>query len=198
MDFKEFLSFKKQCIYCNKNTAITMNGSLKETIGDYNIAAMFSYDTLISRKDFITFAFTAVAPFSFYELYDIETLNINKYNSFQIKSDGYATFDYDFSYKMKFSFQAKCPDSHYCYSSRIIKISDKSSNITKGYDVMNETFKTNKYIIMSDKKEDKTIIFDINMLSKEPSEIPYIKISSFPTDDFDKCDAKIENILLLK
>src|ERR1019366_715959 len=111
MDFKEFVSFKKQCIYCNKNTIITMNGSLKETVGDYVITTMFSYDTLIFRKDFITFAFTVAAPFSFYELHDIETLNVNKYNSFQIKSDGYVSFDYEFLYKMKFVFQAKCPDN---------------------------------------------------------------------------------------
>jgi hypothetical protein len=197
MDLKEFLSYNKNCLYCNKTNILSMNGSLKEIIGDFNISSMFFYEIPVVRKDFLTFVYTTISPYSFSEFQDVDTLNVNKYNTFQLKSDGYICFDQEFLFKMKIIFQVKCPDNHYCYCSRTINISDKSPNITKGFDVVIETFKTNKYVIMADKKVNNTIIFEMKE-EREPIKLPYMKLSTFPCDDLKKCNKKIENMLLLK
>lgn len=175
---------------------MTMTGRIKETIGDDCIQVMLYSMLPIIRKNFITFGISSVGFHAYNELLDSSTFNKDKYNSFIINKDGYAEFDVEFEYKMKLNFRVACPLGHYAYTSRFIKISDKSPDISKGYPIISEELSCRDYRIVSKIQDKETIIFNADP-EVEPFVIPYTDVKSFPTDDPDKFVKKVQNILLL-
>lgn len=196
MNLKEFTSYRKTCIVCDATNVIVMNGSLKEDVGNSEIHCIFNYLFPIFRRNFMTFGAANIATFTSDETLDMSTLNRDKYETFLIDRDGYVSFDYAFRFKMKLRFRAFCPDGHYSYDSRQIRVSDKSPDITKGYPVEAETLMCQSYKIVSNPIQKTTAIFNFNA-SKEPIVVPYMEIINFPHDTADNFVRKIQNILLL-
>lgn len=195
MKLNEFIGFRKNCLVCDSKNLLMMVGTLNEEIGDSKIHCMFSYMMPIVRKNFTTFSIGNFAIYSPNEFIDVDTLDKEKYKTFMINKDGYATFDNDFIFKMKLNFKVFCPDGHYSYDSRLIRISNKSPDITKGYPVSDEVLANEKYKVVSNHIENTTSIY--NESSKKPTVIPYMDVANFPYDDPEKFNKKVENILLL-
>lgn len=196
MKLIEFSSFRKNCIVCNAKTSTTMIGTMTEVVGNETIHSIFNYKIPIFRKDFFTFAVASSGVFAASDLFDIDTLNQDKYKSFIINKDGYVSFDIDFNFKMRLNMRGACPNNHYAYISRNIVVSRISPDITKGYPIIVEDLSYGKYKVISNIVDKTTSIFNINE-EKEPIIIPYMDVISFPVDSIDKFEKKIENILLL-
>jgi hypothetical protein len=196
MNLNEFIDFGKNCIVCGGPTILTMSGSIKEEIGSDTIRCLFSYLVPVIRKNFITFAVSSFHVVSLNDFLDTSTFNKQKYSSFLLNSEGYISFDYDFSFKMKLMLNVMCPQGHYSYASRLIRVSDTSPDITKGWPVASEQLNCDIYQVISKQIEDKTYIYNIEN-PQNPVIIPYMDIKSFPNDDPDKFVKKVQNILLL-
>lgn len=196
MKLNEFINFRPNCLVCDTKNIVSMSGSLKEDIDESSIHSIFSYLVPVLRKDFTTFALANFAVFSPDDLIDIETLDKDKYNTLVINKDNHIVFDREFYFKMKFSLRCFCPEKHYSYSSRNIRVSDKSPDITKGYPVETESLTYKSFQVVSNNLLKTTSIFNYDV-SENPRVIPYMSITSFPHDDSEKFVKKIENILLL-
>lgn len=192
MTFKEFLKFRQNCIFCNKQNMLILAGTLREKIGDGEVQGICTYADPVIRKNFLTFYASNFHPISLGHGFDIQTLNTNKYKNFSI-IDNNGCFDIDFRYTMRVNFRVFCPNNHYGYNSRIIKISNISPDITRGYDVKTENITYNKYHMTFNKIENK---LSIDTGEDEPRVLPYIDIESFPKNG-EGLLKKIENILLL-
>ena len=196
MNLNEFTNFRCNCIVCGAKNIFSLSGSLVETIEDSRVHCIFSYMMPVFRKDFMTFALPNFAVFAPDDFLEVETLDKEKYNTLVISKDNHIIFDKEFHFKMKFNFKLFCPDKHYAYSSRQIRISDKSPDITKGYPVELESLSYNNFKVVSNCMEKTTAVYNFDA-SKEPRIIPFMDITSFPHDDPEKFAKKVENILLL-
>lgn len=196
MNLNEFMNYRKKCIVCDSATVVNLTGTLQEEIGDYSAVCVFHYMLPVVRKEFVTFALSEIGILNLDDRMDYDSLHKSKYRTFLIKKDGYAGFDEKFNFRMKMGFRVSCGNGHYSYESRIIKISDKSPDITKGYPVVAETLAHGKYKVVSSPTENKTSVYNFDA-SKEPVIIPYMEITSLPTDDPEKFVKKVQNILLL-
>jgi hypothetical protein len=196
MELKSFINYNKNCLVCNTLNILTVNGSIQETIDDITIQCIYIYMSPVIRKEFITFANANVAIYCADEFLDLDTLNKNKYATCTIKKDGYVVFDEDFNYKMRLNLKVFCPDGHYSYNSRAIRVSNISPDITKGFPVISESLMNEQYAVVSDKKKNTTTIYN-NKSKCEPVVIKYMDITSFPYNDDEKLTKKISNILLL-
>jgi len=196
MNLKEFTNYRRNCIVCENKNIMMMTGNMKEEIDDSEIHCIFNYLLPIFRKDFMTFAIANIATFAPDDFLDMETLNKDKYDTLLINKDGYLSFDNDFHFKMKFRLRVFCPQGHYSYESRFIRLSDKSPDITKGYPVANEALAHENYRVVSNNIDRTTAIFNFKA-SKEPIVVPHMEIINFPHDDMDKFVKKVQNILLL-
>lgn len=194
MELKEFINYKQTCPVCNSFTALTMHGTLEESIGDEFICSLFGYEIPIFRKNFITFATSNFAMFTPNEYLDMDTLNQTKYSTF-ILDNNIASFDNEFQFKMKLTFVMSCQERHYSYSSRDIRISNNSPDITRGYNIETEQVSSKKYRVISNFKKQTTSIY--NLSNKTPTTISFMNISKFPCNDEEKFENKMENILLL-
>lgn len=196
MDLNEFIRFRKNCIICNQPTRVAVQGVIQETLGEEDeVALVYHFSDCINRKKFITFAsqkYLLVPSSSF----DTEMYNTDKFSSFVLCKDGYAEFDREFQFKMRISLTASCPHNHYSYTSRRIKITHESMDITKGYPVIMEELRCGDYRVVSNNKTEKTFVYN-HEVSNDPIVIPYKNITSFPCDDQDKFIKKLQNIMLL-
>lgn len=196
MNLNEFINYRKRCMVCGNKNILMMTGTLRENIGDTSVHCIFNYIIPVLRKDFMTFAIGNFAILTPDQSLDLETLNKDKYNTFVLKNYDTVSFDRAFAFKMKLNFRVSCPEHHYVYNSRSIKVSNKSSDITKGYPVINEEIVCDNYRVVSSMVDKATYIFNYES-SNEPTTIPYMDMSSFPCDDSEKFIKKIQNILLL-
>lgn len=195
MNLNEFINHNKNCIVCGHRTMMIMAGTMQEKIENSAIHCIFSYMIPVVRKEFTTFAVGNFALFTPDELIDVDTLNREKYETFSINKDGYVKFDLPFQYKMKLTLKVMCHDQHYSYSSRMIRISNKSPDITKGYPISTEEIAFEKYKVISNLEKKQTSIFNFNA-SKKPVVVQYMDVASFPREE-DKFVKKVQNILLL-
>lgn len=196
MTLDEFIGFRPNCLVCGAENILSINGTMAEMFDDLKVLSIFVFSDSINRKRFLTFSShnMMVTGNAFA---DVETLNTIKYSSFVLnKETNTVQYDRDFVYKNKFTLVCGCPQGHYSYSSRAIKVSNKSCDITKGYAVMKEELHYESYKVVSDKKSTSTLIFNFEV-SADPITIPYKDITTFPYDDADKFVKKIQNILLL-
>jgi hypothetical protein len=197
MNINEFLNHRKNCLVCDHRNIVLMSGKMTEIIGDSeNIHSIFRYMLPVLRKDFLTFAVFNLGILPRNPDLDLETFDNTKYSTFVLRKDGYVSFDKDFQFKMKLTFSAECPNGHYSYNSRLIRVSNKSPDITKGFPVITEELTCNNYKVISNSVENTTSVFNFEK-SKEPIVMPYKDISTFPYDDEEKFIKKVENILLL-
>ena len=168
-------------------------GTIQEYIDDSYITAVYLSMTPTIRKRFLTFQSVTTKLFANNKFLDMSTFNTSKYNSFSIMNDN-VQFDRDFLFKMRINLSSICQDGHYSYTSRQIRVSNTSTDITKGYDIVSEQLSYNDYKIVSDPKNKTTEVFNFN-ISAEPISIPYTEIKSLPTDN--RLTNKLQNIILL-
>jgi len=197
MNLDEFINFRRNCLVCGEPNRVSLQGVIQEQLGDdeYEIATVYHFTDCVDRKKFITFASQKYLLIPSGDL-DVDTYNTDKFSSFVLSKDGYVEFDKEFQFKMRIGMTSACPRAHYSYSSRKIKISEKSMDISRGYPVITEELRCGNYRVISNSKTDKTSIFNTEV-SNEPIIIPRREITSFPYDDQDKFIKKLQNIMLL-
>jgi hypothetical protein len=196
LNIQEFIDFRRKCIVCNFNNKLWANLTIKEIIDKTTIHSLYSYSAPIIRNDFLIFASADGLVLPPGSMLDIKTFDKDKYNSFILWKDNTITFDKKFNFKLKLSFTVSCPAAHYSYSSRLIRLSNKTQNITKGYSVIAEDLMCAQYRIISNKKDNETFIYNYETGS-DPIVMPYKDITSFPIHNTNKCIQKIENYILL-
>jgi|ERR1700722_6532836 len=196
LNLNEFIGFRKQCLICGADNKISMQGTINERLDDNMVSVFYNFFDCINRKGFITFSSHQYMIFAPGMEVDTETFNTNKYSTFVLRKDGYAEFDKMFEFKMRITISSECPDKHYSYTSRKIRINEQSMDISKGYPVELEELNSANYKIVSNCKSKETYITSVEK-KNQPATIPYKEIDSFPYEDDDKFVKKIQNILLL-
>jgi hypothetical protein len=194
MYLKDFINYRPICLVCGDSTVLNMSGTLEETIGEDFICSLFSYESPVFRKNFITFAESHFAMFMPGENFSKEIYR-TKYNSF-ILDNNIVSFDDVFPFKMKLTFNMTCQSRHYSYGSRDVRITNDSPDITRGYNVANEWAASKSYRVLSNFKKQKTYIYNLSK-TRTPAVISFMDISIFPCNDEEKFEKKMENLLLL-
>jgi hypothetical protein len=196
MDLNEFIRFRKNCVVCSEPNRVVLQGVIQETLGeDDEITVVYHFSDCLDRKKFITFATQKYLLIPGSDL-DPEMYNTDKFSSFVLGKDGYVEFDREFQFRMRLALSSACPHSHYSYTSRKIKITGKSMDISRGYPVVTEELRCGGYRVICNSKADKTFVYNLEV-SNDPIVIPYRDIANFPHDDQDKFVKKLQNIMLL-
>jgi hypothetical protein len=196
MTIDEFMNYKPNCLVCKKPIYLYMEGMLKETIGEAVIPTICLYGDAVKRKKYLTFAASnfACLPMTKEEI-DPKTFDVNKYSTFTLFDNNIVEFDKEFNFQMKITFGMICTKKHYSYSSRRINVSNKSPDITKGYDQIIEEVSSNKYSIISNRKKQQTAVFVGD--ATEPVILSFKEITEFPIEDVAKFNNKMQNMLVL-
>jgi hypothetical protein len=195
MTLEEFINYRPHCFICKAQTSLILSFMATETFDSdkISISGIFRKPKITDGR--LTFR---KADFAVLEKdkdhIDSETVNIDKYKALSFADNAFS-FEKKFDYKARVAFTMGCPNRHCLYSSRRIKISNKSSDITKGYPVVSEILSYNKYVITTDEVAKDTFIFTPH--NDEPIRIPYQDIADFGNEDEDQFVNKIQKILLL-
>jgi hypothetical protein len=197
MTIEEFLNYNPNCIVCKHPLNLYMEGMMTEEIDEHKINTVCLYGDAIKRKKYLTFAVNNFACLQMLKnpKDDFKAWNTDKYSTFTLYDNNIVEFDTEFAFTLKFTLSMICSKKHYSYSSRRIKVSHKSPDITKGYQQIIEEISSNKYAIVSDRKKKQTAVFPSK--ANEPVILSFKEISEFPVDDMDKFNKKLQNLLVL-
>lgn len=195
MNLNEFINYKPACIVCKQQLSLYMEGMMAEDINNITVNTVCLFAMPIKRNKYLTFATSNFATLPSLKDCDPKILNTKKYSEFTLYDNNIVEFDQKFQFKFKFTLNMICSKQHYSYSSRRIKISNTSPEITKGYQQILEEVSSNKYSIVSNRKNKQTGLFYKN--SDEPIIIPFKEISYFPINDINKFNDKLQNMIIL-
>jgi hypothetical protein len=195
MNLNEFLNYKEHCPICSKRLFLYMEGMMTEEINTIPVNTVCLYGDAIRRKKYLTFAASDFALLSTMKDIDHQAFNTRKYSEFTLYDNNVVEFDQEFIFKFRITLSLICQSKHYSYSSRSIKISNTSPEITKGYQQVLEEASSNKYSILSDRKKKQTAIFSKD--TDEPIVMPFKEVSKFPINNITKFNNKIQNMIIL-